>query len=474
MNVLNAVAGSTVGSLFVSSQFIIGVMIFIVIASIIAKGYVKAPQNTAYIITGIRKKVLIGKSSVVIPIVERVDKLYLGLISVDVKNNATPTYDFVQVDIDGVVKLEVDKSEEGLRLASENFLNHSPEEIAHAVIEVLEGNMREITGQMTLESMIQNRKEFGEKVEENAQPDMAKMGLKIVAFNIQSFDDELGVIKDLGAENIERIQKDAKISKATANRDVRIKEAEAENLAHTAEVESILLQKERQNAANIKTARLEAESNIERAKSEKAREIELEKQALRVTEERIKVEKYRAREEISLKEDLLDATIKKEADAQLYRAQKAAEAEKARRIADAEAEAKENELRAKAIEEKGRAEAEAIRAKELAVAEGLMKKAEAMERYGEAATLEMIVKVLPEIAKAVAEPLTSIGNITMYGEGNVAKMTEDITKSTRQVIDGVFDSTGINLGELLSSAVQGQAIGASHFSTFGKNRSKRP
>lgn len=422
---------------------VLGVLLFI------KKSYIKAPPDTAYIISGIRDKIIIGKSSIVLPIVERVDELHLGLISVDVKNEKSPTYDYIEVDIDGVVKLEIDTSEEGMKLASKNFLNDNKEDIAEKVIEVLEGNMREITGQMDIADMIQDRKTFGEKVQENAAPDMKKMGLEIVAFNIQSIKDRAEIIESLGAENTEQIKKNATIAKAKAQEEIRISQAESDNKAHEAETNNQLLIAQRDNSLKIDKAKLLAESSKEESIATSVKSIEDAKQKLLIQGERSKVEKFDALLAVELETQRLAAEEKAKADANQYVRVEEAKANKAIKLLEAEAFKESKLAEAEAIKTLGEAEAGKIKAVAVAEAEGILKKAEAMQQYGEAAITEMIINKLPEIVAASAKPLENIDKITMYGEGNVSKLTEDITKGSNQLMNGVFDGVGIDLKSIL-------------------------
>ena len=186
------------------------------IIGIISAGYVKASPDKAYIISGLRKtpKVLIGKAGLKIPFLEKKDELNLQLIPIDVKtSSAVPTADYININVDAAVNVKVSSDSERLRLAAENFLNRPTEYIGQVAREVLEGNMREIVGKMNLEEMVSDRQKFAELVKENAEPDLAAMGLDIISFNVQNFVDENGVIENLGVDNIVKIQKKAAISR---------------------------------------------------------------------------------------------------------------------------------------------------------------------------------------------------------------------------------------------------------------------
>ncbi|MBQ3160498.1 MAG: flotillin family protein [Oscillospiraceae bacterium] len=489
----------------------IGIIIaVIVVLVILASGYVKAPPDKAYIISGIGKKarVVIGKASVKIPFFERLDKLDLSLMSVDVKTaSAVPTADYINIMVDAVVNVKVSLSEDGIELAQQNFLNREKAYIITVAREVLEGNMREIVGTMELRDMVSNRQQFADRVKENAAPDLAKMGLDVVSFNVQNFTDSQGVIDNLGIDNISKIQKDASIAKANAERDVAVAQAEADKQANDAKIAANLEIAQKNNDLAIKKAELKKMSDIKQAEADAAYRIQEEEQRKQIEittananiarqEKEVELETQK----IAIQERRLDAEVRKQAeakkfeqqqraDADLYTRQKEAEAKKYEDIQNAEAElavqqrdaealyyraeqeAKAQRAKAEAakfaaeqeaegIRAKGIAEAEAVRAKALAEAEGLDKKAEAMQKMQEAAILQMYFEKLPDIAKAVAEPLSNIDSITMYGDGNTAKMVEDITTSTTQISNGLLDGMGISLKDLVGSVLTGRAIGA--------------
>ena len=203
---------------------IIGIPVAAVLILIIfLMGYTKATPDVAKIISGLGKnpKTIIGKAGFRWPFLERVDSLYLKLISVDVKtSSAVPTADYININVDSVVNIQVSKDPNRILLAERNFLNRDSDYIARVAKEVLEGNMREIVGQMTLEQMVSDRQTFAEKVKENAGPDLGAMGLDIISFNVQNFIDENRVIENLGVDNIVKIQKKAAISKAESERDI--------------------------------------------------------------------------------------------------------------------------------------------------------------------------------------------------------------------------------------------------------------
>lgn len=186
--------------------FVPAVIIAIALIALLASGYVKAPPDVAYIISGLHKKprILVGKAGIKIPFLERLDKLALGAIQIDVKTgSAVPTAEYINVRVDSTVSVRVGQSEEMIALAAQNFLNVSRDQIAQKINDLLEGNIREIVGQMKLTEMVGDRKAFSEKVQENAVPDLARFGLELVSFNVQNFSDDNDVITNLGIDNVE-------------------------------------------------------------------------------------------------------------------------------------------------------------------------------------------------------------------------------------------------------------------------------
>ena len=183
-------------------------------------GYLKAPPDTAYIISGLgKKRILIGKAGWRVPFFERVDKLSLKVMQVDVKTSeAVPTNEFINVSVDGVANIKVSSDPELLKRAAETLLGMNKAELVSLVTQVLEGNMREIVGSVGLKEMVQDRQGVAKKITENVVPDMEKLGIEVVNFNIQNFKDNAGTIENMGIDNVEQIRKNAQIAKANAQR----------------------------------------------------------------------------------------------------------------------------------------------------------------------------------------------------------------------------------------------------------------
>lgn len=429
-------------------------------------------------------------------------------------NGYIPTKDFIGVDIDAVAKVRVltqrdvtvnakgevvagaDSNKrittEMANAAMKNFLNMNEDQIRDALTDSLQGNMREIIGTQCLKELCNDRKTFGDEVQAKAQKDMNALGIWIESCNIQKIEDENNLITALGQDNMSQIQKDASVAKAQADRDVAIARAQAQKDANDAQViaETEIAQKQTELA--IKKAELKKESDIKKAEADAAYKIQEEEQ--RKTVEITTANANMARQEkelelkereVSIKEKALEAEVKKTAEANKYAAQQKADAEQYERQKRAEAELFEIQRQAEAekakseaerfakeqaaeavkaaglaeaaaVAAKGKAEAEAIQAKAEAEAAGILKKAEAMKQYGDAArqqmeldTLKVYFEQLPKIAEAVAKGYMNVDSIKMFG-GDSSKLAGDIMTTVTQVTDGIKESTGLDINEMLA------------------------
>lgn len=522
--------------------------------------YVKASPDEVILVSGIKKqpKVIKGRAGLRIPFLERADKLSLQLLNIDVKTgNPVPTNDYINVTVDAVVTAKIGDDENLIQVAAQNFLNKKVDDIRAKIVDILEGNMREIVGQMQLVDLVSDRKQVSDKVLSNAKPDLEKLGIVIQTFNIQNFRDEQGVIENLGVDKTSAIRKAAAISKANAERDILVAQSKAKREANDAAVEADLEIAKKQNGLAVAKADLKKQEDTKKAEADAAYEIqkqtqlkqinitaaeaevarqeklievrektvavtqkELEAQVLKTAEAEKQATILRAeaaREAAIIQAEADFKTAQKNADANLYQTQKRSEAELFKQQKDAEADqytkernaeanqfaiqknaeaqryqqeqtaegvkamaaanleaaqADANGIAAKgqaegiAIKATGEAEAIAIKAKGLSEAEALDKKADAMQKYGDAAKQDMQLdalktyfNALPAIAGAVAKPMENIDSITMYGEGNTAKLTGDITKTISQITNGLTDSLGINPTVLLSSLMGSKLAG---------------
>lgn len=471
----------------VANLLIIAVAALIIIGigvAIFMAGIVSASPGEVKVISGRRGiRVLQGKTGWRVPFIERVDSMTASMVSIDVKTNgSTPTNDFINVQAEAEVKVRIGLDRKELfEVAARNFLGRTDIEIADSVRETLEGHLRSIIGEMELKAIVQDRQQLANKVQENATNDLEEMGLEIVAFNIQTVRDDKGVIDNLGADNTEKIRQEAATAKAIATQKIEEQQASSEKLANDARVAADKEIAKRQNELEISKSQLKAEAEKERAIAEAAFETEFENQRSRTEAARANANIVRQEKEalvkakeVEVRKQTLVAEVEETANterrareqraqAELFESMKKSEAEAYRRQQEAEvlkmtaeAEAYRRQQEAEALKMTAEAEADAIRLRGEAEADGLDKKAEAMLKMKDAAVIEMLVNVLPEVARAVSEPLNNIDSITMYGEGNTGQMVGDIMTSMDKVTAGL----GLDVRDLIQATVTGRAIGS--------------
>ena len=462
---------------FLTPGVLIPVFAAILVLILFLAGYLKAPPDTAYIISGLgKRRILIGKAGWRIPFFERVDKISLRVMQVDVKTSeAVPTNEFINVSVDGVANVKVSSDHDLLLRASESLLGMSRQELVSLVTQVLEGNMREIVGSVGLKEMVQDRQGVAKKITENVVPDMQKLGIEVVNFNIQSFRDNAGTIENMGIDNVEQIRKNAQIAKANAQRDIAIATAEAQQQANAIKVEADKKIAEQNADLSMQQAQMKVMADSKKAEADAAYSIQQENQRTTLEISRANADIARREKEaelmekeIALQERKLDAEIRKQADTMKYKAEKEAEAELIKRQREAEAQKYEALQQAEARKAEAEAlrfameqEAEGIRARGMAEAEAIEKKAEAQRKMGEASILEMYLTALPEVVKGAATPLAQTDKIVMYGDGNATRLIKDVMGSANQVVDGLKESTGIDLQALVSGFAGGKAAATS-------------
>lgn len=451
----------------------IGFGIVFLLALFFGCGYLKAPPDTAYIISGLgKKRILIGKAGWRMPFFERVDRLSLGVMQVDVKTSeAVPTNEFINVTVDGVANIKISSNPELLKRAAEALLGKNRQELIALVTQVLEGNMREIVGSVGLKEMVQDRQGVAKKITENVVPDMEKLGIEVVNFNIQNFKDAAGTIENMGIDNVEQIRKNAQIAKANAQRDIAIATANAQQEANAVKVEADKKIAEQNAELAVQQADMKVRADTKKAEADAAYSIQEETQRKIIEIAKTNADIARREKEaelkekeIAIKEKELDAEIKKQADALKYRSEKEAEAELIRRQKEADARqyeaikaAEAKKAEAEALRYAMEQEAAGIRVRGLAEAEAIEKKAEAQKKMGEASVLEMYLTALPEVVKNAASPLAQTEKIVMYGDGNSTKLVRDVMNSTDQVMQGLKESTGIDIGNVIAGFVGGKA-----------------
>jgi len=448
-------------------------------------GYLKAPPDTAYIISGLgKRRILIGRAGWRFPFLERVDKLPLNVMQVDVKTtDAVPTNEFINVSVDGVANIKISSKPELLNRAAESLLGLRADAMVTLVTQVLEGNMREIVGSVGLKEMVQDRQGVARKITENVVPDMEKLGIEVVNFNIQNFKDAAGTIENMGIDNVEQIRKNAQIAKANAQRDISIATAEAQQEANAVRADAEKKIAVQNADLAMQQSEMQVRSDTKKAEADAAYAIQQETQrkTIEITKANADIARKEkegelAEREISLQEKKLDAEIRKQADAMKYQAEKEAEAQliKRQREADArkyevaqqaealrvQAEAHKFEVEQQAAARRAEAEAmryymeqeaEGIRAKGVAEAEAIERKADAQKRMGEASVLEMYLTALPEVVKNAASPLAQTEKIVMYGDGNSSRLVRDVMLSASQVLEGIKESTGLDIKDLITA-----------------------
>ncbi len=450
-------------------KIVVGLIVLALLGVLCKASYVKAPPDMAYIISGLHRnpRILVGKAGFKIPFFERLDQLSLGAIQIDVKTgSAVPTAEYINVRVDSTVSVRVGQSPEMIALAAQNFLNVGKDEIARKINDLLEGNIREIVGGMRLVEMIGDRKAFSEKVQENAVPDLARYGLELITFNVQNFVDDNDVITNLGIDNVAQISKNAAIARSNAEREVEVAKAENAKQANDAKVKAAEEIAKRDADLAVRQAELKRNVDTQKAQADAAMAIEAENQRklkdVAATDANIaKAEREAAlkQKQIELKEYELDALVRKQADADKYKAEKEAEAALIRRQKDAEAKRFEMEQQALAVKAKAEADryaaeqqAAGIMAVGEAEAAAIEKKAEAQKKMGDASIIDMTLQKLPEMMACAAAPMEKAGNITIYGSDGGTKIVRDVTNMTTQVMSALRDA-GIDIQSILMNAL---------------------
>ena len=458
----------------------------------------KAGPNEVIVVSGRGQvKFITGGAKMVVPLFHTWNRLSLEVMTLDVTTPEVYTSQGVPIAVDGVAQIKIKKDEASLNAAAERFLGMAPAAIAKIALETVQGHLRGILGTLTVENIYMSRDQFAQKVQEISAGDLANMGLGIDSFTIRDIRDKHGYLEALGKPRIAEVKraasvaeavaaKEAAIAAADAERETRERQAEAQRLAQEAEArrdaavaeanadrmrrqqEADAAARRASEIANFQAAQAIAEeqaaANLKKADAEMAYELQKKTIEIQVQEQ-----------EIKRKEKELDATIRRQADAKRYEIETLASAEKQR--IEAAAEAERTRLAAVAEGEKARglaaaevtraqgvaeaqikeaiglAEAEARKAQGLAEALAMEKKAEAWRRYSEAAVLQIVAPILPEIARAVAEPLAKIDRITMVNTGNgdgsgISKITSEVARVIAQMPPVVESLTGVKLEEL--------------------------
>jgi flotillin len=478
-------------SAFIVPGIIVGVIILLLIG--VFSMWKRVPQDKAMIVTGLKKRVITGGGGFVVPLLERTDKLSLENMEIEIRIDGALTGQGVGITADGVAVVKVKSDTDSILSAAEQFntsngMQHTLEVIQHTTKNVLEGKLREIVSKMTIEEIYKDRETFASHVQEVAAVDLGQLGLELKVLTIKDISDRNGYLEALGKPRIAAVKRDAFIAEAEAAKETKIKTAEAVRLGEAAKLLSETQISESEKDKELKVQGYRLEQQKAKATADLAYEIEANKAKKEVTETEVQVQITRKEKEKELteatlqieitrkekeieiaekealrKEKELEGTVRKEAEADNYKQGRIADAVKYTQIADAEAGARLIELQGKAKSEalrlQGMAEVDIIREKGKAEAEAMMKKAEAYKQYNDAAMTQMIIEKLPEIARAISEPLSKTEKIVIVDNGTgtgqvkgAAKVTGYVTDIMAQLPATVEALTGVNIMDLLKKS----------------------
>ncbi|SFI29163.1 flotillin [Paenibacillus sp. UNC496MF] len=442
--------------------------------AMIVTGSFLGSRNVAEDESGRKNKIVRGGGAFILPIFQKADFLSLLSHKLDVSTPEVYTEQGVPVMADGVAIIKIGGSVEDVSTAAEQFLGKPTESLKSEAQEVLEGHLRAILGSMTVEEVYRNRDKFAQEVQGVAARDLKKMGLQIVSFTIKDLRDKHGYLDALGKPRIAAVKRDADIAEAEAVRDSRIQKARAEEEGLKAELLRDTNIAEAAKDKELKVASFKKDQDSAKAEADQAYAIQEARAKQHVVEEQMQVELVRKEREIDLegkeilrREKQYDAEVKKKADADRYAVEQAAEADKAKRMREADAAQYKIETEAKANAEqkrldglaiadaeraKGTAEADVIRLRGLAEAEAKEKLARAFELFGEAAVLDIVVKMLPELAGKVADPIAAIDKLTVvdtgHGEG-AARVSNYVTSLMATAPEMLKSVSGLDLNALI-------------------------
>lgn len=449
---------------------IVGVLFLLILG--ILSTWKRVSQDKALVVTGLKKRVISGGGGIVIPLLEKTDRISLENMKIEVRTDGALTEQGVDIKADGVAVIKVKSDRESILSAVEQFNTgvekRTIEVIKDTAKDVLEGKLREIISKMSVEEIYKDREKFASQVQEVAAVDLADMGLEIKAFTIRDISDDNGYLEALGKKRIAEVKRDADIAEAEATKETKVKTAQANREGEAARLLSETQIAEASKDKELKVQAYRRDQETSKAMADLAYEIEASKVQQGVEKEKMQIQIVRKQKEIELaeqealrKERELEANIRKLAEAEKYATEKSAEASKYNEIQKALAEAEAIKAvgmaKAEARRAEGMAEVEIIRETGKAEAEAMFKKAEAFKQYNEAAVTQMIIEKLPEIAKAVAEPLSKTEKIVIVDSGSgqnkgAAKVTDYVTNIMASLPETVKTLTGVNLTDLFTKA----------------------
>ena len=484
----------TLAELTTTSMVIAGVaavlFVFFAMLAIWANRYMKVGPNQVLVISGrkhrvtdpdgtIREvgfKIRKGGGVFVLPVFEKVDLLSLELLTIDVQTPEVYTSKGVPVRVDGVAQIKVKGDDVSISTAAEQFLSKTTEEIKNVATQTMEGHLRAILGTMTVEDIYQNRDAFASKVQEVAASDMANMGLGIVSFTIRDIRDGQGYLEALGKPRIAQVKRDAMIAQAEADRDAMIRSAQATQAGQEAKfvADTKIAEAQRDYQSNV--AQYQAAVNQKKAEADLAYDLQKYKTGQLVKAEEVQVSIIEKQKQIELqqqeilrKQRELEANVQKPADAERYKVETLANARKFQLEAEADGSAAATKAtgfanadvskavgiaEAEANKARGLAEAAIIEAQGKATAEAMRMKADSFKQYNEAAVVEMIIRILPEVAGKISEPLSKTEKMVIINSGNgvgggASKLTGDVTQIVAQLPPMIESLTGIKLEKLI-------------------------
>src|SRR5499425_685063 len=446
----------------------------ILLMGLFAKLYRKAGPHEALVVYGFRgTRVVVGKGKVVFPMVQVCRELSLELMSFDVApQQDLYTKQGVAVTVEAVAQIKVKSDPESILTASEQFLTKPPADREALIRLVMEGHLRGIIGQLTVEEIVKQPEMVADRMRSTCADDMSKMGLEVISFTIKEVRDKNEYITNMGRPDIARIKRDADVAAAEADRDTAIRraialreaaiaKAQADQERVAAETASLARQSEAQRDLEVKRAEYAELIKRQQAQADKAYEIQANVMQQQVVAESVKVQQVEKERQVKVqeaeivrREKELIATVLKQAEVERQRIETLANAEKARLMAEAEG-------HASAIRQQGEAEAEIIFKKGESEAKAMNVKAEAYQEYNQAAVVDKLLTSLPEVVKAMSAPLANVDKITVVSTGNgeatgMNKITGDFAKMAAQV-PALFESlSGMSMNELLGKV---RAIG---------------
>lgn len=480
------------------------VIALVTILGALASIYRKVGPNEALIIYGVGEpKVVIGSGALVIPLFRTANVLSLELMSFDVApHKELYTHQGVAVNIEAVTQLKVKNDRESIMTAAEQFLGMSQEERSSQIQQAMEGHLRAIVGQLTVEQLVKEPEMVVAKVRATCAADLAKMGLEMISFTIKDVRDQNEYIHNMGVPETERVKREAAIAAAEAKRDTEIRaaqamreaaiaKAQADQEVVAAETASQAKQAEAYRDLEIKKAEYQEMIQRQKDQADKAYEIQASVMQQKVVAEKTRIEQVERQEQVKVqeaeilrREKELIATELKAAEMQSKRLQMLAEAERERQRLESEGEAlairQKGEAEAKVLKVKGEAEAEVIRAKGEAEAAAMDIRAKAYAGYNEAAVLDKLLTSLPLVVQALSEPLSKVDKITVIstgengGSAGVNKVTGDVARMVAQVPALVESLSGISLVDLLKSLPRlGEAIKAAEVASSPRKAESR-